>query len=751
MLSDDTLIGAAGAGAGYVIPQSLRFNDDDSAYLSWTPGGAADSPDDITFSFWWKRGAALTGVGAVHFLDAGSANDAFRVNSVDRFQIFLNGAADADIQTTRKFLDFGAWYHFVVQFNTGNATAGDRIKLYINGVRETAFSTETYPTIGYNTDFLQNAVAQNLGRQGTATQYMDGYLAEFVAIDGLALDASSFGETDTNGIWVPKSVSDLTFGTNGFHLDFAASGDLGNDVSGNTNDFTPSGLAAADQVTDSPTDKASSDIGNYNTWNAYDAGSGTLSDGNLVLASTTDRSGTFPMSSGKWAWKLTANATAAFGVVQGSLTGTESTYAATSADVLEFQFDADAGTLDASVNGAAYTSVATGLTSGPYFTLAKGACSADFGQLGFTLDDASFKYLCTAHLAAPAIKDARAHFGIAIDTGTGVAKDVTFGGNATLTADDFWRKNRDTTDQWKIGNRISGTTKRISWDTYAVEATDANGFDDFAVTDGFGVGTGANGYNDSGEDFVTYGWKHAGGTGVSNTDGTITATVSANDTAGQSLVKYTGTGAAATVGHGLSAAPELIIAASLDRAGQNYHIYHTGMANTELAEFDLNSAKITAASWNNTSPTASVFSLGAINAVNGSGNVHMARCYRSVPGYSRVFNYDGNGSASGPFIPCDFRVAFVLIRQVASAGQEAEIHDIGRAPYNIVAAGTQPARLQPSAPTVEGTTSVVHMFSNGFRIVTTGTSLNGSGLRYIGVAFAEAPFGGAGVAQARAR
>ena len=166
------------------------------------------------------------------------------------------------------------------------------------------------------------------------------------------------------------------------------------------NGYLDSGFATTDQTNDTPTNSSTDGDGNFSQWNPLDGGTGTLSEGNLVSVGTTDRSGTIGVSSGKWAWKVTANATAAFGLVQGSLLGTESTYSATSADVLEFQFNADTGALDVSVNGGAYASVATGLTSGPYFPLAKGACTADFGQSGFVLDDSAFKYIATQNLPA---------------------------------------------------------------------------------------------------------------------------------------------------------------------------------------------------------------------------------------------------------------------------------------------------------------------------------------------------------------
>ena len=145
--------------------------------------------------------------------------------------------------TDREFRDPSAWYHFVLSIDSTQAVSNDRIRLYVNGQRETSFSTESYPSQNTNGSWWASNYFQ-IGRTYGTSNYMDGYLAEIVYIDGTALDPSSFGEYNSSNIWIPKDVSGLTFGTNGFHIDGRDSADLGDDESGNGNDYTASGLAA---------------------------------------------------------------------------------------------------------------------------------------------------------------------------------------------------------------------------------------------------------------------------------------------------------------------------------------------------------------------------------------------------------------------------------------------------------------------------------------------------------------------------
>jgi hypothetical protein len=302
---------------GYTIDQSIRFNSADSAYMSRTPSSAGNRKT-FTVSLWLKRGnlAANMNMFGPQTNNTGSGTyGSFRFeNSQDRLEIqdYSNGTYNWYYSTSpRTFRDPSAWYHLVASLDTTNAIASERIKVYINGQREVGWSGNDgyYPTLNYEGQW-NNTLSHEIGaiQRGSTNQYFDGYLAEIVFIDGQALDSSSFGEYNSSNIWVPKDVSGLTFGTNGFYIDGRDSADLGDDESGNGNDFTSYGLAAHDQVPDSPTN-------NFATINSVyadvtGANVVTLTEGNLKAAGTSSsfdiKGMTFNVpKSGKWYMEYT--------------------------------------------------------------------------------------------------------------------------------------------------------------------------------------------------------------------------------------------------------------------------------------------------------------------------------------------------------------------------------------------------------------------------------------------------------------
>jgi len=291
---------------GYDVANSLRFDDGSSDYLSRTPASASGRRT-FTFSFWIKRGV-ISSVQTPFSAGNSSTEQIMRFESGDTFYILdYQGAVKIEIRTSRVFRDPSAWYHIVVAVDTTQATASNRVKIYVNGVQETSFGTETYPA--QDTDLMWNSnVLHAIGRKESGdNEYLDGYLAEVVNIDGSQLDPTSFGEFDeATGIWKPIDVSELTFGTNGFYLDFENSGSLGADVSGNGNNFTVNNLTSIDQTTDTPTN-------NFATMNPlaiYPTSTFTFSQGNLEFATSSSTRGywvsTIAVSSGKWYWEYKA-------------------------------------------------------------------------------------------------------------------------------------------------------------------------------------------------------------------------------------------------------------------------------------------------------------------------------------------------------------------------------------------------------------------------------------------------------------
>ena len=311
-----TILGANTLSSGYDVDNSLRFNSGDSARLTRTQ--TSGDRNKATLSAWVKRSklGANQGIFGIH----GASSDAGQIEI--RFQssgegFHISGHASNWRRTSRAFRDISAWYHLVVAFDTTLSTAGDRVKVYVNGVQETAFAASENPDEDEDLPFGLNNATCSVGSNfnaGSAGEFFGGYLAEVVLIDGQQLDPTSFGEFDEDSptIWKPKDVSGLTFGNNGFYLQFKQSGTsqnssgLGADTSGNDNHFATSGLASTDQSTDTCTN-------NFATVNLLDNAASQISslvEGNLKVTVNNSNSqgagvtGTLPLTGGKWYYEV---------------------------------------------------------------------------------------------------------------------------------------------------------------------------------------------------------------------------------------------------------------------------------------------------------------------------------------------------------------------------------------------------------------------------------------------------------------
>jgi hypothetical protein len=270
------ILGAQSATAGaFSVDNSCRFNVAEGTGMAATLGTATDR-DTWVFSTWFKimtgsnaggeeQGLFSCHIDASNYTQMGTAGTGG--GSPSRLNLYnhLSGSASSSMMTNRFFRDPSAWYHVVWVWDSGNATEGDRVILYMNGVRQTDFYTETYPSQDDDSSINTANVHEVAEKDSTAGHNFNGYFAETVFIDGTAYAASDFGEfnEDSPTIWQPKDVSGLTFGNNGFYLDYKDSADLGNDVSGNSHDFTGTALTASDQSQDSPTN-------NFATYNVLD-------------------------------------------------------------------------------------------------------------------------------------------------------------------------------------------------------------------------------------------------------------------------------------------------------------------------------------------------------------------------------------------------------------------------------------------------------------------------------------------------
>ena len=327
---------SASAAGGFSVANSCRFNDGDSPELHKTPGSAGNQ-DSWTFSIWLKRGE----LGATQKIFNGKSDSSnyqfFAFNTSDQLTYYshFGGASKGELTTNRVFRDVGAWYNITFIHDSGNGTAGDRLQYWVNGVRETSFAASSFPD--QNQDGIINASGAKLSvASNQAAQYFDGYISEVVFLDAVtASPVDTLGEFDSDSptIWKPKKVSGLTFGTNGFYLDFKDSSNLGNDANGGT-DFTEVNLAAADQATDTPTN-------NFCVINSLDNefAEATLSEGNCNTAMSASKynyiTSTFGLSKGKWYFeaKLTAaGGTAATVGIAASPTSSASDYLGGDAD-----------------------------------------------------------------------------------------------------------------------------------------------------------------------------------------------------------------------------------------------------------------------------------------------------------------------------------------------------------------------------------------------------------------------------------
>lgn len=271
--------------------------------------------------------------------------------------------------------------------------------------------------------------------------------------------------------------------------------------------------------------------------------------------------------------------------------------------------------------------------------------------------------------------------------------------------------------------------------------TDAQAFDPLGLaknitTGGLSLISNSAMVNAAGSSQVAWAWTS--GSPVANTDGTITSTAAVNSAAGFSIVTYTGTGVAGTVGHGLGAAPKLIIVKSKNAAA-NWEVYHAGVGNTYRAELNTNTAATTPSSiWNSTSPTSSVFSISGETNNNTVGSTYIAYCFAEVPGYSRFGTYTGNGSTSGPFVYCGFRPRFVLAKATSTggAGFDWVIVDTARDAYNV-----EQSTLEANLTNAEASSAILDVTAAGFKLRSpAGSALNSASTTYIYVAFAELPF-----------
>jgi hypothetical protein len=779
---------------GYRIERSLRFNSADSAYLNRTPASAGNRKT-WTWSGWVKRsGFATQDLFNAYQDDNNQTLIAFSSDALIVYTIHGGGAFDYGFQTTAVFRDPSAWYHIVAVFNSSNATAANRAIVYVNGVQQAG--SMAFGDIPLNQDGIVNSTnAHSLGRRGSGSQYFGGYLTEINFIDGQALTPSSFGEFNSDtGVWQPKAYAG-EYGTNGFYLNFSdnsgtTSSTLGKDQAG-SNDWTPNNFsvtagAGNDSLVDSPTrygtdTGAGGEVrGNYATLNsafgAVNGASNAPTNGNLDVATieTTQNFSvsTIPVSSGKWyfegnftgdsctigIWQLPLvyatlffqnknyryfNQDGKIYTESGATATTYNTY--TTGDVIGVALDMDNGKVYFSKNGTWQGSAdpetetnptATGLTGTWAFAVQAGSTSgsiwsANFGQRPFSYTAPSgFKALVTTNLPTPTIEKGGEYFNPVLYTGNSSGASVTGVG---FQPDFVWMKCRNTTRNHELLDVVRGGSSTLFSNLTNAEATQQriSSFD----ADGFTYTTDSNSAN-AGDTFVAWNWK-ANGAGVTNTNGTITSTVSVNTTSGFSIVTFTDPNNSSnyTVGHGLNVTPSMIIVKERGTTG-SWVVWHSAATTTVNQFLLLNSTAATGTQaniWGANVPTSTVFGLKSGGTVD-LGDTVVAYCFAPVAGYSAFGSWTGNGSADGPFVFVNHRPAFVMIKRTDTTSNWT-ILDFQREGYNV---DNDP--LFPNLTNAEGTTDLADLLSNGFKLRSTDASVNASGGTYIYMSIATNPF-----------
>jgi len=409
-------------------------------------------------------------------------------------------------------------------------------------------------------------------------------------------------------------------------------------------------------------------------------------------------------------------------------------------DVIGISYDADVGTLVFYKNGVSQGTAFSGLSGTYFFCQARFGSDShttqwNFGQRPFAYaPPAGFLSLCTTNLPTPTIgatstTQANDYFNTVLYTGTGSSLGVTGVG---FQPDFVWIKSRSAATDHGLYDAVRGVQKQLESNTATAETTETTGLTAFN-TDGFTVGALAQ-LNTNTATYVGWNWN-GGGSNATNTSGSITSTVRANTTAGFSIVTYTGTGANATVGHGLGVAPSMIIIKGRSTS-YDWRVYHSALGNTKAVFLNTSSeAVVSSTYWNDTSPTSTVFSLGTNAGMNESAGTYVAYCFAPVAGYSSMGSYLGTGTADGTFVYTGFRPAYVLIKLTTNAAIDWVVFDNKRNTYNAT-----DARLFPSLSNAEAAGAPIDLLSNGFKMRENNSYNNGSGWTYVYMAFAESPF-----------
>ena len=787
-ITSDSALGAA------KIKRSLRFNHDDSPYLSFTPSTTGNQKI-WTFSAWIKRTEVTDDRHYIYSANDGNSGYFALYFDNDNIKTYFDPGNNYGTVNDREYRDVTAWMHIVHQVDATNTVQ----RIWINGVEETLSSSRNPGNNNYPMNESGKSIV--IGRHSWGTSYYSNwYLAEVNHVDGQLISPTDFGFTDpVTNIWMPKRYEG-TYGTNGFYLDFSdnsSTAALGIDKSPNGNDFTVNNFSVGawpdnDSVIDTPTN-------NFNTFNHNDKNTNVpLVNGALETAATATGGHypaftTMPVKSGKWylEWKLLTNDSCLPSIMEAehdntsyntdstvgnntstvnkrgygfqtgngnkkSESGNESYGSAmTSSDTGQCAFDADTGKIYWGKNNTWFDSGNPETGANPAFSgidMSKeylfawhvygnnNNVSVNFGSQGFTYTPpAGFKALCQQNLpltqSPSVISRPQRHFEAITYDGNGSARSIT---GLEFKPDFVWIKERTagTTSGNRLFDSIRGAGNVLLSDSTSAEldrSTELTSFD----TNGFSLGD-ATTVNENGSTVVAWCWK-AGGTAVTNNDGSIASSVSANQEAGFSIVVYTGNGSAGgggTIGHGLGKTPEIMFVKNRADAS-NWSVNGNAggrlIYGTNKLQLHVSSALVSDTN-EVTAANATTFTVTTSGATNGQNDSHVAYCWVSVPGFSKFGKYTGNGSSNGQYIHLGFRPACIIIKNTTTATSWV-IYDNKRSPFNEV-----DEVLYPSGTGQRATgDNEVDFLANGFKYRAAANKVNSGNKIYIYMAWAEHP------------
>tara|TARA_Y100000004_G_scaffold42349_1_gene46302 strand:- start:304 stop:1347 length:1044 start_codon:yes stop_codon:yes gene_type:complete len=338
-------------------------------------------------------------------------------------------------------------------------------------------------------------------------------------------------------------------------------------------------------------------------------------------------------------------------------------------------------------------------------------------------------------MAYTTINKSTDYFNTKLYTGNGSTQSITGVG---FQPDWTWTKSRTNGEHHSLYDVVRGVTKPLFTNLSYGEGSANDTLTSFD-TDGFSIGNNAY-INENSQNYVSWNWLADNTSGSSNTDGSITSTVSANTTSGFSIVTYTGTGSATTVGHGLGIAPAFIIVKCFNTGSTNWQVYSKALDADKFLEFNSTTAELSQGTYNmfnSTRPTSTVFSIGTHNNTNGSGNSYVAYCFAEKTGYSKFGSYIGNGTNDGTFVYTGFKPVFLLIKNKGTT-ENWNIWDNKRDTYNAVE-----SRLYPNTTGTESTSDSndFDFLSNGFKVRNNGGNQGASGNTYIYMAFGQSLVG----------